>query len=65
MGSRIVYKARADATPEAEWSTLATVYRFVLDCHAKKNAAGVTSTNGDDEIKGSGDDLAKTIIRHG
>jgi hypothetical protein len=44
---RIVYRARDDATPEAEISTLANIYRLVLDS-ANKNPADVTSTNGDD-----------------
>jgi hypothetical protein len=63
MDSRIVYKARADARPDEERNTLANVYRFVLDCHAKNNAAGVNSTNGDDEMKGTRNDLATTIVR--
>jgi hypothetical protein len=37
--SRIIYRSRPDATPEAELNALATVYRFILDCHAKKIAA--------------------------
>jgi hypothetical protein len=36
---RITYAPRPDATLEAELSALANVYRFVLDCHAKKEAA--------------------------
>jgi hypothetical protein len=47
---RITYTPRPAAAPEAESSALANVYRFVLDS-ANKNAAGVTSTNGD-ETKG-------------
>ena len=35
----ITYALRTDTTQEAEISTLANVYRFVLDCHAKKEAA--------------------------
>ena len=35
----IVYSQRPDALPEAELSALAAVYRFVLDCRAKKEAA--------------------------
>lgn len=31
----------------------ARAWAFVYDCHAKKNAAGMTSTNGDDAKKGS------------
>ena len=36
---RITYAPRPDATPEAELSALAGAYRFILDCHAKKEAA--------------------------
>ena len=36
---RITYTSRPDATPEAELNVLANVYRFILDCHAKKMAA--------------------------
>ena len=36
---RITFTPRADATPEAELNVLANVYRFILDCHAKKMAA--------------------------
>ena len=42
---RISYTSRSDTTPESELSTLANVYRFVLDS-AKKNAAGMTGSNG-------------------
>jgi hypothetical protein len=35
----IAYAARPDTTPEAELSTLATVYRFVLEGRTKKEAA--------------------------
>jgi hypothetical protein len=35
----ITYVARLDATPKTELDMLASVYRFVLDCHAKKEAA--------------------------
>ena len=31
----------------------ARVWSYIFECHAKKNAAGVTSTNGDDAKKGS------------
>ena len=44
----VSYAPRTDATQEAELNVLASVYRFILDSRAKKNAAGVTSTNGDD-----------------
>ncbi len=35
---RIAYAPRPDTTPETEISALANVYRFVLDCRAKKEA---------------------------
>jgi hypothetical protein len=54
--SRITYTPRPDATPEAELSALASVYRFIIDSHANTNAAGVTSTNGDDAKERSLDD---------
>ncbi len=38
--SRITYTPRPDATPEGELNALAAVYRIILDCYAKKNAAG-------------------------
>ena len=44
---RIVYAPRADATPEAETSTLITVYRFVID-RANRNAADGACHTGDD-----------------
>jgi hypothetical protein len=34
----IAYTSRPDATPGAEVNVLASVYRFILDCHAKKKA---------------------------
>jgi len=37
--ARIAYSQRPDATPEAEAGALAKVYMFVLDCHARKEAA--------------------------
>jgi hypothetical protein len=57
----ISYAPRDDAKPEAEIATLANIYKFVLDS-ANKNAAGVTSTNGDDATKGSNDDRASGVI---
>ena len=57
----ITYALRTDTTQEAEISTLANVYRFVLDCHAKKEAA--PESRPDDEKERSGNDsLAKTRI---
>ena len=36
---RMTYTPRPDATSEAELNVLASVYRFILDCHAMKMAA--------------------------
>ncbi len=52
---RITYVPHPDATQEAELNALASVYRFILNCRAKKNAAVVTSTNGDDAERGLND----------
>jgi len=52
----ITYTPRS-TTPEAEIATLVNVYRFVLDS-ANRNAAGMTSTNADDPMKGSKNDRA-------
>ncbi len=35
----IIYSPRPDVAPESEANTLANVYRFILDCHAKKKAS--------------------------
>jgi hypothetical protein len=51
----ITYAPRPTASPEAELSALASVYRFIIDSHANTNAAGVSSTNGDDAERGSSD----------
>lgn len=61
--TRISYTACSDATLEVERHALAAVYRLVVD-RAKKSAAGVTSTNGDDAKERSKDDAsARTIIQ--
>ena len=36
---RITYIPHPDTAPEAELSALVAVYKFVLDCRAKKEAA--------------------------
>jgi hypothetical protein len=41
----ITYAPRSEATPEAELNVLANVYRFILDCHAKKMATEPDSCN--------------------
>ena len=55
---RFTYLPRPNATQEAQLNALASIYRFILDCRAKNNAVGVTSTNGDD-AKGSKHDRAR------
>jgi hypothetical protein len=35
---RITYAPRIDTEPEAELSALANVYRFILDCSAKRSS---------------------------
>jgi hypothetical protein len=37
--TRISYTTRLDTSQEAEATALSAVYKFVLDCHAKKEAA--------------------------
>ncbi len=48
----ITYASHPGATPEGEMSVLSAVYRFILDS-ANRNAARVTSSDGDDAKKGS------------
>jgi hypothetical protein len=36
---RIHYSQRPDTATEAESPALAAVYRFIIDCHAKKEVA--------------------------
>jgi len=48
---RIVDGHRSDATPEAELDTLAAVYGFILDCHAKKKAAERPVPDGPDDAE--------------
>ncbi len=55
----ITYSTRPDATPETELSALAAVYRFVLDCHAKKEAAPESRPE-DEKERSVHDSLAST-----
>ncbi len=57
---RLSYTPRPDAAPEGEVTSLASVYEFILACHAKKNAAIVTSNDGDDAKEGSSNDSRAT-----
>ena len=54
--SRIAYATRSDTTAESEISTLVNVYRYVLNCPAKKEA---TRTGSPDDAKGSNNDRAR------
>ncbi len=56
---RVQYVPREDVTPETELSALGNVYRYVLDCHAKK-AAPLQSRP--DDAKGPKNDRAKASI---
>jgi hypothetical protein len=58
--SRITYAQRPDTTPETELSALASVYRFILDCHTQKEAAPQQSRP--EDAKGSQHDRAKISI---
>jgi hypothetical protein len=55
--SRITYSPRPDATPEGELSALKAAYRFILDCHAKKEGGPYTAPN---DRKGLENDPART-----
>ena len=55
---RITYTPRPDATLESEALVLASVYRFILDCHAKKK--GGVSTTADDAKGESKDEFRAT-----
>jgi hypothetical protein len=57
----ITYTSRPNATPEAELSALAAVYKFIFDCHAKKMGRPATS-GPNDAMKGSKHDRATEII---
>ena len=63
--SHIIYIPRPDATQEAELNALASVYRFILDSRAKKNAAGVVSTNGDGATVKNGKEVTHVDQRPG
>lgn len=46
----ISYASRPDATPQAELSALASVYRYVLCCRAKKETAPADRPDAGKEI---------------
>jgi hypothetical protein len=49
-----------DAIPDQARDIRARAWSYVFDCYAKKNAAGVSSTNGDDTKGRSVDDFRAT-----
>ena len=58
--SHITYTPCPDADPEAELGALASAYRFVLDCRAKKEAAPESRP---DDAERSLDDGARNIVQ--
>jgi hypothetical protein len=59
--SRIVYRARDDATPQAEMAALVAIYKICLESYAKK---GTTRPGSPEDVKGrsESDFHAKTSI---
>ena len=57
----VTYSPTSNPTSGQAHDARARAWSFVFDCHANKNAAGMTST-GDDDAKGSQHDRAKTSI---
>jgi hypothetical protein len=49
LKARVVYTPREGTTPQAELNALCAVYRFILDCHAKKK--GTRPGGPDDDVK--------------
>jgi hypothetical protein len=54
--ARITYSPGPDATPEAEFSALATAYAFILDSAKKRGR--LRDKSGPDDAKGSVHDRA-------
>jgi len=59
-GSVVTYARRPEATPEAEVSALANVFRYVLDSHANKEAAPESRPDAAKEIKNDSRPLQST-----
>jgi len=57
LKASVVYTSR-EVTPGAELDTLAAVYRFILDCHAKQEGGPATAPT--DAMKVSKHDRAST-----
>jgi len=48
---RIAYAVRSDHTPHTERTALVAAYLFIIDCHAKKEAATSPVRRPDDGTK--------------
>jgi hypothetical protein len=57
---RIAYRARGDATPEAEISVLASIYKLAISSHTRKEA---TRPGSPDDAERSLSDGAREIIQ--
>jgi hypothetical protein len=49
--SRITYTSLPDVTPESELQTLAAVYAFILECHARRKATEGSDGEGETELR--------------
>ena len=47
----VSYKPRSDTTPESELATLAAVYRFIINCHARKEATPTSRPDDGTKVK--------------
>jgi hypothetical protein len=59
--SKITYTPRSEATSASELSTLANIYRFIIDSASERGRLPDKS-GPDDAMKGSNNDRAATII---
>jgi hypothetical protein len=51
------YSTRPDATAESERAALGNIYRFILDCQARKKGGAATAPDARKEINGSGETI--------
>ena len=58
----VTYSQRSDVTPECEVAVLSNVFKYVLDCHAKKEAA--FGGRLDDGTKAKGDSANVSSLPH-
>jgi hypothetical protein len=56
----VTYVPREDAGPKSELLALVNAYKYVLDCHSKREA---TCPGSPDDAKGSKSDRARPIIQ--